>query len=192
MENLQAQMVLEVMGRPPENVTQALNSVITKLGTEKGVKVLEHQVHDPVLIKDSDELYTAFVDATLEIESLEQYFHIIFAYMPSHAEIVYPEKIVFDNARINQFANQLAQRLHNYDAVTKKVLVERDIFLKKLKEKAPEVFNEVMASAFRTHDSETPPEESKKKEEIKTEELENSESSEEPKKQKKNKKSKKK
>ena len=157
MENIQAQIVLEVLGRPKENVAQALLALSEKLGKEKGVKILEHKLHDPVEVKDSNNLFTAFIDATLEVDNLEQYLYLLFAYMPSHAEIVYPEKMVFDNVRINQIASNLTQRLHSYDALAKKIMVERDIFLKKLKEKAPEVFKEVAASAFRAHDSPAPP-----------------------------------
>ena len=137
MEKIHIQIILEVLGRPAENVQQALASVVTKLAGEKGVKVLERTFHDPALVPNSNDLYTAFVEVNLEIDSLEQYFSILFSYMPSHVELIYPERISLDNAALNQFANQVMHRLHNYDAVVKNVIVERDLLLKKIRAEAP-------------------------------------------------------
>ncbi len=147
MPPIQIQIILEVLGRPAENVQQALASVVTKLASEKGVKVLERNFHDPSPVPNVQDLYTAFVEVTLEVESLEHYFTVLFAYMPSHVELIYPERIVLDNAALNQFANQLMQRLHNYDAVVKNVVVERDILLKKIQQEAPHLLQQVVASS---------------------------------------------
>ncbi len=140
---LQIQIILEVLGRPPENVKEALVSLITKLASESGVKVLEKKFHEPVQTQSASNLYTAFAEATLELESLERYFDVLFAYMPSHTELIYPEHIALDNNALNQFAGKLLNRMHGYDAVVKNMLVERDIILKRVKEDAPALFQEL-------------------------------------------------
>ena len=137
-KKLQARIILEVLGRPPEYITEALKLLITKLRTEKSVAVLEQILHEPSLIKDSQTLYTSFADITLEFENLEAYFDIIFSYMPSHVELIFPEKIEFTNDQFNHIANRLVQRLHNYDAIAKGVLAERNVMLEKIKEVAPD------------------------------------------------------
>lgn len=137
MGPIQIQIILEVLGRPADNVKQALASIVTKLEGEKGIKVLERVLHEPAPVPDAKDLYTAFAEVTLELPSLESYFGIIFAYMPSHVEMIYPERITLDNAALNHFANQLLQRLHNYDSVVKNVLVERDQVFKKIQQEAP-------------------------------------------------------
>jgi len=137
MDELQVNMVLEIMGRPKEHLIEALNNLVAKLEGEKNVKVLEKITHEPTHIKDTTDLYTTFTEVTLEISSLDQYFFLLFAYMPSHVELVYPEKIKITNEQLNQFANQLIQRLHNYDAIVKKVLVDRDELVKIIKANAP-------------------------------------------------------
>ncbi len=142
MDKLQIQAIFEILGRPPEHITEALNLLIERLGAEKGVKVIQKQMHEPIEVKDSKDLYTSFADVSLELDSVINYFNVLFAYMPAHTEMIYPEKISFSNSELNEFANQLVLRLHNYDAITKNVLVERDIILKKLQEVAPHLFKQ--------------------------------------------------
>ena len=147
MEPLQIQLILEVLGRPADNVKQALASIVIKLGKEQHVKILENTFHEPVPVKDAHDLFTAFAELTLEIRTLEAYFIVLFMYMPSHVELLYPEHITLTNTELNAFANSIVQRMHQYDAVVKNTLVERDIFLRKIQERAPAVFHEITSVA---------------------------------------------
>lgn len=140
MEKLQAHLILEVLGRPAGNVTTALTGLAEKMKNEKGVKIKGNKIHAPVLVKDSKDLYTSFMEVDVEFDAVENYFGVLFAYMPSNMELIYPEKIDLTNSDLNNIANQISSRLHNYDAVTKKVIFERDILAAKLKEIAPHLF----------------------------------------------------
>ncbi len=143
MVKLKVNIVMEILGRPPEHVKEALNTLVVKMGSEKGIKVLNKIYHDPVEVKDSKDLFTAFAEVSLELDTLADYFAIIFSYMPSHIEVVSPETISLSNSELNELANQLTLRLHNYDAITKKMLFERDFLVKKLREVAPELFKQL-------------------------------------------------
>ena len=142
-EKLQAQMILEIMGRPAEHVKEALNALIVKLGSEQGVNILDKKCHEPASVKDHSDIYTTFADITLELDEIGHYFFIIFAYMPSHIEIVQPEKFLLANFDLNDIGNGLIQRLHNYDAVTKNALAERNFLLEKIKEVSPELHKQL-------------------------------------------------
>ncbi len=142
MEKLQIGIILEILGRPKENVKEALNNLVAKLGSESGIKILEKTLHEPKPVKDSKDLFTAFADILLELDSLNNYFGILFAYMPSHVEIIHPEKIHLSNFDFNDIGNKLVLRLHDYDAITKKAIYEREILLKKLQEVAPHLFKQ--------------------------------------------------
>ena len=142
MGKLQAQIILEILGRPPENVKNALNQLVEKLDSEKGIKILNKKIHEPKPIEQVKDLYTAFADITLELDSIDNYFGILFAYMPSHVELIEPDKLEVSNFELSELANKLTQRLHSYDAITKKMITERDILLKKLQEIAPELFKQ--------------------------------------------------
>ncbi len=142
MAKFQANMILEILGRPQEHVKEALNALVTKLGSENGIKLLEKTHHEPIPVENSKDLFTAFAELTLELESLNNYFGIMFAYMPAHIELVQPEKITLGNIDLNELGNKLIQRLHDYDAITKKALVENEILVKKLQEIAPNLFKQ--------------------------------------------------
>ncbi len=140
MEKIQVHLIIEVLGRPAENVTRALQGLLEKISSEKGVRILEKKINTPVLAKDSQDLFTSFMELSLELDSIENYFGILFAYMPSNIEIISPERISLSNVDLTHIANQLTSRLHNYDAIVKNVVFERDIYAKKLKEVAPHLF----------------------------------------------------
>jgi len=143
MSKLQTNMVIEILGRPPEHVTEAINGIVDKIGTEKGVKILERTCHEPIPVEGSKNLFTTFADIMVELDSLDDYFKVMFTYMPSHIELISPEKITLINSDLNTLGNKLMQRLHEYDAITKKVIIEHDLALKKLQEVAPELVSEV-------------------------------------------------
>ena len=139
---LKVNMILEILGRPPEHITEALNQLITKLGTEKGVKILSKTLHEPKPIEKSRGLFTAFAEVTVEMESINNYFGILFGYMPSHIELLEPEKIELTNFDLAELANTLITRLHGYDAIAKKMMSDREFLIQKLREVAPHMFRE--------------------------------------------------
>lgn len=142
MEKLQVNIVLEMLGRPAEHIKKSLNLLVEKIGADKGVKILSRNVHDPVPAQDSKDLYTTFAELSLELDSLENYFGIVFTYLPSHVELVYPENIEINNFDLNALANSITNRMHTYDAIAKKMLFEKNVLLKKLQEVAPHLFKQ--------------------------------------------------
>ncbi len=142
-EEIQANLILEILGRPPERISEALNALVEKLGSEKGVKILEKTFHEPIQVEGSTNLFTSFAEVTAEFKEIGNLLGILFAYMPSHVEVIKPEKLSFSNAELNDIANKLIQRLHGYDAIAKTMLNEKEFILQKLKEAAPEVHKEI-------------------------------------------------
>ena len=139
---MQVRIILEVMGRPAEHVGEALRLLVDKIEKEQKVIFLEKKLHAPAPIEKVKDLFTAFADLTLELETLEQYLHLLFSYMPSHAEIIYPESLTLSNAEWNALSGLLLQKLHTYETVTKKAVVERDLMFRKIQEKAPELLKD--------------------------------------------------
>lgn len=140
MENITVIVTLEVLGKPAKNVMEALVSLVDKMGAEKGITIKNKKIHEPKSIPESPDLSTAFAEIEIECEELHNYFGIVFGYMPSHIEIIYPEKIIITNSELNALANQITQRLHSYDAIAKKMIIEKDMIQKKLMEVAPHLF----------------------------------------------------
>lgn len=142
MEKLQVRMILEILGRPPEHVSEALKMVVERIEKEPGVILNGATFHEPRKIKESEDLYTSFVELVLDVESMHKLWGLLFSYMPSNVEITSPEKLILRNDELTHAVNQLIQRLHDYDAITKNVVAEREILIKKLREVAPHLFRE--------------------------------------------------
>ena len=170
MDKIKADLVFEILGRPTEHIKTALSSMMDKLGAEKGVKVIEKKVHEPTEVKESKDLYTTFAEVSIEFEAIENLLGIVFTYMPAHVEIISPANFELTNLHLNELSNTLLSRLHNYDAITKKFIYERDFLLNKLREVAPQLFKK-------------PESPSSKKPEVKTDVKENQDIKEKPVKQ---------
>lgn len=142
---IKASMIIEMLGRPKEHLVEGMQLLISRLEKEKGARVIEKKFNEPIPTEKAPDLFTTFAEVELELKSIMDYFGIIFAYMPSHIEIISPEKFSMSNADLNELGNALVQRIHNYDAVTKNMVAERNFVLEKLKDAAPEVFNQLIA-----------------------------------------------
>ena len=140
MAKVHVSMIFEILGRPQETVTEALETIITRLSSEKGVKITEKKIHEPIPVKEAKDIFTAFAEVNAELDSMANYFGIIFAYMPSNIEITEPQKLTITNQDLNDLAHVLVQRLHNYDAVVKQIKFERITLLEKIKEISPETY----------------------------------------------------
>lgn len=127
-------VIIEVLGRPPEHLIEALENVVKQIGEEKGMEIKEHKIKEPTLIKDQKDLYTSFVDLEIELEEIFSVVILMFKYMPAHIEIIEPERISIQNNDLNTLFNELARRLHGFDEVARVLQSEKAILEKKLKE----------------------------------------------------------
>ncbi|MSS74199.1 hypothetical protein EXS72_00990 [Candidatus Pacearchaeota archaeon] len=132
MSSIVAKFILEILGRPPEHLTSSLSELVTKLGTEKGTSIVSKELHKPKPVEKTDNLWTAFAEIEIKFDSLQHFFNTIIMYMPAHVEIVEPDSFKINSFEINELANFMISRLHNYDAITKKLMGEREILIGKL------------------------------------------------------------
>lgn len=134
MDKLHARMIIEILGRPPEHIKESLSTLLTKLGMEKGVKILTHKIHEPVPVKDTKDLFTTFMEIEAEFDNHNVCLGIMFAYLPSHIEILSPSSLTLKNDDFSTLCNNLIARIHGYDAVVKRVLGDREILINQIKQ----------------------------------------------------------
>ncbi len=132
MITITTKFILEILGRPAEHLTVSLNELIDKMGSEKGISVISKEVHKPKAVEKTNNLWTAFADIELEFETLQHFFNAVIMYMPAHVEIVNPDSVKLNAFELNELSNFVVSRLHNYDAVAKKLMGEREILISKL------------------------------------------------------------
>ncbi|MGY4884113.1 MAG: hypothetical protein ACP5NZ_00880 [Nanobdellota archaeon] len=127
-------LVIEVLGKPPEHLTDTLEKIIESLDKEKGVKVISKDIKKPIEIKDKKEFYTSFAEIEIEVEEILYLAIVMFKYMPSHIEIISPELIALTNSGWNDIFNELTRRLHGYDEIAKVLQIQNFQLKEKLKE----------------------------------------------------------
>ncbi len=136
-------MILDIIGRPANHLTETLEKIINDLGNEKKVNVLSKDIKEPILMKDQKELYTTFAEVEIEVKEIPYLSKLMFRYMPANIEIVSPEILMVSNDRINEILNDLIIKLHRYDEVARVMQIEKKILFKKIKELGGEIPKEV-------------------------------------------------
>ena len=130
---IKALLIIDVIGKPPEHLTETLNNIIKKIDDEKGVDVISKKLNEPTLMKDQKNFYTSFVEVEVEVEEIFGLIILMFKYMPAHIEIIYPELIAVTKNGWNDVLNELTRRLHGYDEIARIVNIEKSILEKKLR-----------------------------------------------------------
>ncbi|MBU2562038.1 MAG: hypothetical protein KKF68_00040 [Nanoarchaeota archaeon] len=133
-KGIQAVIIIEVIGKPPEHLTETLNEIINKIDAEKGINVTGKKVNDPVLMKNQKNFYTNFAEVEVEVDEILYFVKLLFKYMPANVEIISPELIALTNNGWNEVLNEITRRLHGYDEIARILQVEKGILEKKLKE----------------------------------------------------------
>lgn len=134
MEKVRANLIIEILGRPPEHIVHSLNMLIDALSKEPGVFVLNKKVNKPHEIKKNKTLFTTFAEVEIEASSLYRLIEIVFIYMPSSIEIFEPAEIRLKLDEANMIINSLSARLHKYDAVAKRLNMEKILLEKQVQE----------------------------------------------------------
>lgn len=133
-EEIRAEMIIEVIGRPAEHLVDVLNKIIEEIRKEKGVSVKRKKVNESLPMKDQKDFFTNFAEIEVETEEIANIVILMFKYMPAHIEIISPEEISLGSNGWNDILNELTRRLHGYDEIARVLNVEKNILEKKLRE----------------------------------------------------------
>ena len=133
-KSLKASLILEIIGRPKEHLIQALEDIIKKIDDEKGVSVKTKNIPGPKPMKDQKDLFTTYAEVEVEVEEAIFLAILMFKYMPAHIEIIYPEKLVFQNNYFSEILNELTRRLHGYEELARMMLAEKKAMETKIQE----------------------------------------------------------
>ncbi len=136
---VEAILMFEMVGRPKDYIVETLKLVLEKLGDE--IKIKSKKIAEPKLM-DNQKLFSTFAEVGAEME-LEKLFSVILRYMPSHVEMITPEQITMSNYKINELANDIVKRIHQYDEISKKIGFENRILNRKLNEERKKSENRV-------------------------------------------------
>lgn len=103
-ENIKIRFIIQIGGKPVENVQNALNHVLEKLKSEKDkFKIIESEIEKPILDNETT-LYTGFIEVLAKFTNTKDIMNFILDYTPTSIEVEDPEEIVINN---NDFSNIL-------------------------------------------------------------------------------------
>jgi len=128
---IQCSIMIEVLGKPKEYVSQVLSEIVVALKKTETVQVLNEKQAEP---KPQETLFSSFVEVEMLVKDVPTMISIIFNYMPSSIEIIKPTELKFNLNDANHLFNDMSARLHEYDNTTKKLKITNMILVNKLKE----------------------------------------------------------
>ncbi len=132
-KKINAIFVLEIIGRPPEYLTETLNEIAKKISEEKGVKIKETKINAPVVMKNQPDFYTSFAEIEVEVDEILYLAILLFKYMPAHVEILSPQNINLPNSGWNEIFNEVTRRLHGYEEIVRIMQAEKNVLENRLR-----------------------------------------------------------
>ncbi len=129
MSNIQAKIVIEILGTPKDHVENTMKNILEKLKNEDGVKLLRETTYKAEQVQ---KMWSTFSDIELEVKNFSKLVGLCFDYMPSSVEIIDPIKTELETIEISDLLNDLLARLHKTDMVLKNAIAENK-FLKQKK-----------------------------------------------------------
>lgn len=129
-------MIFEMIGRPVEHLKSTMAEYIGKIGSESGVTLLKETVHDIKKVEHKNKegkvieeeegrmLFSTFAELEIEAKTMMDIVRLIFAYQPSHVEILSPKEMALDNLDFSTVFNEIIRKLHEYDAVAKALIIQ--------------------------------------------------------------------
>lgn len=146
-QKIRVAFIIEILGRPAEHVKETMEQLVERFSKEKGVSLRESKVHDPIEYEEEgkkdekkakldikQQLYTTFAEIEADFENLESLLMVIFNYMPSNIEVISPEDFFIKKDYISSILTGIVVRLHRYDELTKKLVVDRNIMEAQLRQ----------------------------------------------------------
>lgn len=130
-KGVKALLVIEVMGKPAEHIDQAIHDLVERLGKEQDVDILNKKFYEP---KPTETLFITFCEVEIAVPSLSKLSEIGFNYMPSSIEIFEPSDLRFNINDANSLINGIIVRLHQYDAIAKRITFENMILKNQLQQ----------------------------------------------------------
>lgn len=107
-EKIIGNFIIQIAGKPVENVDKALDVVLKKLKEEKKkFKVIESEIGESELDEETT-LYSGFLDVKIKFEEVKELLNFVIDYTPNSIEIEEPTEIELDNGHLTDILNDLS------------------------------------------------------------------------------------
>ncbi len=118
-QKVRAIMIVEIAGRPPEHIKEALKAHVGVMKSMKGVNYISETFSDAKLVDKEKDIYSSFVEVEVEVESFLKLTELMFDFLPASIEVLEPDNLKFNSQEATNFLSDLSGRLHKYDEIAK-------------------------------------------------------------------------
>jgi hypothetical protein len=131
MEKIRVRFIVEMLGRPKEILSKALEDLIKEI--KKDGRVVENETYSKPK-KVGKLIFSAFVEFEMICEGLDGLIGAIIDYAPTTVELISPEKVDIGIFDLQEILNDLTARLHELDKQVKIYQANNIILQKKLQD----------------------------------------------------------
>ncbi len=127
-----ARFIIQIGGKPMENVQKALEHILDKLKSESDkFKIIDAELEKPELNEDSS-LYVGFIEVSAEFKDSQSIMNFILDYTPVSIEVESPELIELENSDFSSVLNDMTNFILAYQNEIRKLRAQVHILNKKL------------------------------------------------------------
>src|SRR3989339_838846 len=123
---VRANVLFEIIGKPAEHLIDTLKKLVELIEKDKKIVILSSKIHDAEKVEDKD-VFSSFSELDLLFETPRGAVEFVYDYMPASIEITEPNSFNFKLNELNGIVNDIATRLHQYDATLKQTHLEKEI-----------------------------------------------------------------
>jgi len=114
---IRADLILEIIGKPPELLIETLNGIVEKIGNEPNVIIIKKDIKEPIKMENNKDLYSSFAEIEINADLISRIAILMFKYMPSYIKIIEPQNITLSNNDWSEILSEISRRLHQYDEI---------------------------------------------------------------------------
>lgn len=133
-EKIIGNFIIQIAGKPVENVDKALEVVLKKLKEEKKrFKVISSEISESELDEETT-MYSGFLDVKIKFEEVKELLDFVMDYTPNSIEIEEPTEIELDNGHLTDILNDISGHVLRNSAEVRNLRAQVHILNKKLLE----------------------------------------------------------
>ena len=122
--------IIEVLGKPKSSVEDLIKNYVKKVKENKNYIIIESVFAKTTEVKDSDNLFSTFVELDFLAKNIEELVWFCFDYMPSSIEIIAPSEFKHTARTYTTFLNEIQTKMHQIDMMLKTTWRESQILKK--------------------------------------------------------------
>ena len=140
MEKITINSMVEIVGTPKKHIEDTMQNVVKLIKENKKFELINQKIAEPKQItvpgaEQIKDVWSTYGEFEINFEKLEDIEKFCLDFMPSSIEILKPEKIQLASTDLEDFINDILQKLHQYDMVLKKITLAQRMQQKAISEK---------------------------------------------------------